>query len=77
MSLIVPEPEVKILEYNRLVKTLNGLSSEDFLQQLSEKFEVSRRESWEHAPSEKHRISMFLDNQWHDLALKDEHSQNF
>lgn len=61
MSLIVPEPELQILEYNRLVKSLNGLSTFDFIQKISEKFEISIRNHGNNTPSEKHEISMFLD----------------
>lgn len=74
IAVLFPAEELKILPYNRVVVDLNGNSSEQFLQKVSEHFEVS--ESGKASPSQKGDFSMFLNKKWYTLKLKPEHYEN-
>ena len=70
LSISYPDSELEVLDYNRTVKDLNGLSTEEFLEKVKEKFEVS--ESIEQVkPAEKHTFGMYIDHQWYLLKAKD------
>ena len=71
--MIFPDNQLQILPYNRIVRDLNGMPSQDFLAQVREQFEVAENGS----PSPQHRgnWSMYLDGKWYGLALKDESSR--
>lgn len=64
---IFPSEDLKILAYNRVVRDLNGLSSEEFLQKLAENFIVS--ETTEKEPIERGNFNMYLDGKWFDLQF--------
>ncbi|MFN7133819.1 MAG: DUF1015 domain-containing protein [Myxococcales bacterium] len=68
LAVVFPHDQMQILDYNRVVKDLNGLSSEQFLQKISEKFEV--RATDEKKPSRAHSFGMYLDGRWHQLTAK-------
>ncbi|MCB0396300.1 MAG: DUF1015 domain-containing protein [Flavobacteriales bacterium] len=69
LSVNFPDNQLKIFDYNRVVKDLNGLSKEDFLQKLSEGFEVSEA-SGQHRPTGLHNFGMYLDGKWYSLTAK-------
>lgn len=70
LSISYPDSELEVLDYNRTVKDLNGLSKEEFLEKVKEKFEVN--ESSERVkPSEKHTFGMYIDHQWYLLKSKE------
>lgn len=70
LSISYPDSELEVLDYNRTVKDLNGLSKEEFLSKVNESFEVT--ESNEQVkPREKHTFGMYLENQWYLLKAKD------
>ena len=71
LSVIFPENELKVLDYNRWVKDLNGYSREEFLNHVGEKFRMTPLPSVVH-PKEKGRFSMYLDGQWYELEEKTE-----
>lgn len=71
LSVIFPESELKVLDYNRWVKDLNGYSREEFLNHVGEKFRMTHLPSAVH-PKEKGRFSMYLDGQWYELEEKTE-----
>jgi len=74
MSYLIPESDLKIYEFNRLVKDLNGLSKEEFLIQLDEVFRIEDRGLEYYKPSKKHHFSMYLDGEFYSLYLrKDEY----
>ena len=62
-----PEPEVQVLDYNRVVKDLNGLSVEDLLQKLGETFEV-QKSATPAKPSAVREFGMYVDGQWYALT---------
>ncbi|QAT38842.1 DUF1015 family protein [Clostridium sp. JN-9] len=72
LSVIFPEGDLSIMDYNRVVKDLNGLTSEEFMLKVSEKFEISLFEgSKPYKPSSKHTYGMYLDGKWYVLTAKD------
>ena len=70
MSYLIPESEIKIYEFNRLVRDLNGLSKEDFLVELDEYFRIENRSEVLYKPSKKHHFSMYLDGEFYSLYLR-------
>ena len=69
LSISYPDSELEVLDYNRTVKDLNGLSKEEFLSKVKENFEII--ESNEQVkPKEKHTFGMYLENQWYLLKAK-------
>ena len=70
LAVIFPSSQLRILPYNRLVKDLNGLSSEAFLAAVSKVFDVMPNAA--PSPDGVGKISMFLDGKWSGLRLKGE-----
>lgn len=70
MSFLIPESDLKIYEFNRLVKDLNGLSKEEFLIKLDGFFRIENRGSDYYKPSKKHHFSMYLDGEFYSLHLR-------
>lgn len=70
MSYLIPESDLKIYEFNRLVKDLNGLSKEEFLIQLDACFRIENRKNEYYKPSKKHHFSMYLDGEFYSLYLR-------
>ena len=70
MSFLIADSNVKIYEYNRLIKDLNGLSKEGFIDKLSENFEVEIKSQQLFHPAKKHEFGMYLDNEFYSLSLK-------
>lgn len=70
MSYLIPESELKIYEFNRLVKDLNGLSKEEFLIKLDTLFRIENRGQEYYKPSRKHHFSMYLDGAFYSLYLR-------
>ncbi len=69
IAVIFPADQLQILPYNRVVFDLNGLSKEEFLNAVSEKFEVIS--SNEKEPSKQKEFCMYLDHQWYHLKARD------
>ena len=70
MSYLIPESELKIYEFNRLIKDLNGLSKEDFLIKLDTFYRIENRGQSYYKPSKKHHFSMYLDGEFYSLYLR-------
>jgi len=69
MAVTFPQEDLLIMEYNRVVRDLNGMSSEEFLTRLGANFE------WEtvstaYQPQEQHEFGMFMEGQWYKLTAK-------
>ena len=72
LSVIFPDNQLYIMDYNRVVKDLNGLSNEEFIAEISKKFYVSEYKGNECCkPCEKHTFGMYLDKKWYLLKAKD------
>ena len=67
LSVLFPAEQLQILPYNRVVKDLSGLSPDQFVSALGEKFDI--RESASPTPSHKGEICVFLGGRWHALTL--------
>ena len=65
-----PDNQLRIIDYNRVVKDLNGLTSGELLLKLSEDFEVEKLGSEIYKPEALHIFSMYLDGSWYKLTAK-------
>lgn len=67
LSVLFPDSELMIMDYNRVVKDLNGLTNEKFLSKIEEKFDV-KEESDQVKPEKKAEFGMYLDKKWYRLT---------
>jgi len=71
MAVIFPDNQLKIYDYNRVVKDLNGLTTDAFLAKIAEKWNVNPIAKGENfAPQKKHNISMYLKGKWYRIEPK-------
>lgn len=70
MCYFLPESHLKIHEFNRLIKDLNGLSKELFLVKLDTYFKIENRGNIPYHPEGTHHFSMYLDGEFYALALR-------
>jgi len=70
MSYLIPESEIRVYEFNRMVKDLNGLSKEQFLIELDGLFRIENQGSVLYNPSKKHHFNMYLDGEFYSLYLR-------
>ena len=71
MTVAFPDSQLKIIDYNRVVKDLNGLTPEQLLKALEEDFEVCEKGADIYKPGRLHEFSMYLQGKWYSLAAKD------
>jgi len=72
LGVFFPETQLKIFDFNRVVKDLNGLNSDAFIKRLKEKFTVTPKDVEEYKPVKKHNFSMYLEGNWYSLDPKKE-----
>ena len=70
LSTLFPASQLKIMDYNRVVKDLNGLSEGEFLEHLNRNFSVTKV-SKAYLPDAAHSFGMYLNHQWYQLAALD------
>lgn len=70
MAVAFPASHLNIIDYNRVVKDLNGLTPAEFLDKLSENFIVEDKGPEIYTPSALHNFSLYLDGKWHSLTAK-------
>ncbi len=70
MSYLIPESDLVIHEFNRLVKDLNGLTKEQFLIKLDTLYRIQNRGTTPYHPSKPHHFSMYLDGEFYSLYLR-------
>ncbi|WP_430907807.1 DUF1015 domain-containing protein [Maribacter sp. 2-571] len=70
MSYLIPDSQIQIHEFNRMVKGLNGLSKEAFLIRLDAFFRIENQGNVLYRPSKKHHFSMYLDGAFYSLYLR-------
>ncbi len=70
LAVCFPDNQLNIIDYNRVVKDLNGLSDEEFLTKLSENFEIERKGSEIYKPTKLHNFSLYLSGVWYSLTAK-------
>ena len=73
MTLLYPADNLMILDYNRVLKTLNDMTNEQFMAALEESFDIRPLADGETSvvPG-KHQYSLYLNNKWYHMALKPE-----
>lgn len=70
LAVIFPDNQLKIIDYNRLVKDLNGLTTTQLLDALTEHFEVKKCGAEIYHPDRLHNFAMYLDGAWYSLTAK-------
>lgn len=70
MAVCFPASQLTILDYNRVVKDLNGLTSAEFIEALKKNFVVEKKGEAEYRPAELHEFSLYLDGEWYSLKAK-------
>ena len=71
MAVIFPDSQLKIIDYNRVVKDLNGLTEEEFLAKLNDTFVVEKAGKEIYKPSKLHEFSMYLGGEWYKMTAKE------
>ena len=70
LAVIFPESQLKIIDYNRVVRDLNGLTPDEFLEKLSENFDVVDMGSDIYKPNALHNFGMYLNGKWYSLTAR-------
>lgn len=71
MAVCFPASQLTILDYNRVVKDLNGRSEEEFLEALSEDFDISKTDREGAHPKSCHEFALYMKGQWYTLKMHD------
>ena len=71
MAVAFPKSELKIMDYNRVVKDLNGLTVEQFIEALQKDFVVEKSSENPYKPAKLHNFSMYLSGAWYSLTAKE------
>lgn len=71
LAVCFPESHLKVMDYNRVVKDLNGLTNEEFLQKVGEKFVVEDKGTEIYRPAALHNFSLYLGGKWYSLTAKE------
>ncbi|MDR1347473.1 MAG: DUF1015 family protein [Prevotellaceae bacterium] len=70
MAVIFPESHLKIMDYNRLIKDLNGLSKEEFIAELEKSFVIEPKGKQTYKPDKLHNFSLYIDKEWYSLMAR-------
>jgi len=70
MAVHFPDNQLQIIDYNRIVKDLNGLSRDTFLELLGQSFEIKSNGPAQYKPQELHEFGMYLEGNWFILRAK-------
>ena len=71
MAVCFQASQLTILDYNRVIRDLNGLSSEEFLKALAKNFIVEKKGAEIYKPAKLHEFSLYLDGEWYSLSAKE------
>ena len=72
LAVAFPDNDLMVMDYNRVVKDLNGLSKDQLIEKLEEKFDVTEAPGSEpFRPYKKHTFGMYVENKWYVLEAKD------
>lgn len=71
MAVAFPASHLKIIDYNRVVRDLNGLTPAEFLEKLTENFIVEEKGTEIYQPSGLHNFALYLDGKWYSLTAKE------
>jgi uncharacterized protein (DUF1015 family) len=70
LSVIFPDNQLKIIDYNRVLKDLNGLTKEEVIEKLGKNFDVKEMGTEIYQPSGLHNFSMYIDGKWYSFTAK-------
>jgi uncharacterized protein (DUF1015 family) len=72
MAIHYPESNLKIMDYNRVLKTLNGIPNEEFIAKVAESYDITGplEEDADPKPTQKNECSLYISNQWFKLHVK-------
>jgi uncharacterized protein (DUF1015 family) len=70
LSVIFPDNQLKIIDYNRVLKDLNGLTKEEVIEKLGKNFDVQEMGTEIYQPSGLHNFSMYIDGKWYSFTAK-------
>ena len=76
MSVLFPDEELMIMDYNRVIKELNGLSKDEFKLKLKAVFDFGEISDTPIKPGKKGEVAMFIDDKWQLLTMKDSVKSN-
>ena len=71
MAVHFPDNQLKIIDYNRVVKDLNGLNKDEFLNKVAQKFDIQDMGTDIFKPARLHEFSMYLDGHWYKMNAKE------
>lgn len=71
LGVFFPETQLKIYDYNRVVKDLNNLSPDQFISKVKKNFTVTKINESDFKPRQKHEISMYMNNCWYSLKVNE------
>lgn len=72
LSVIFPDDQLFIMDYNRVIKSLNGYTEEEFLARVSEIFDTVKAEEQPYHPTRKGEMGMYLKDTWYKLSIRKE-----
>ena len=70
LAVVFPESHLKIIDYNRVVKDLNGMTSEEFIKKLGNDFIVEKMGAEIYKPKSLHNFSLYVDGCWYSMTAK-------
>lgn len=71
LSVLFPDDQLMIMDYNRVVTDLNGLSKDEFIAKISADFNVEKVGAESYKPAKAREVGMFLEDEWYKLTVKD------
>lgn len=74
LSVLFADEELMIMDYNRVVKDLNGLTPSEFLNQVTSVYQLLETGEHCHRPEHKGQVAMYLQDKWHLLEIKPEYT---
>lgn len=72
LSVLFPDDQLYIMDYNRTVKDLNGYTKKEFMEKVAENFQIECVGKKAYAPKEKNTFGMYIDSEWYCLTAKEE-----
>ena len=76
LSVLFPDKELMIMDYNRVVKDWNGKSKEEILKQIGTEFSIIQKGKEAYRPQKQGEIGMYMDGEWYELTFLGERSEN-
>ncbi len=76
LSVLFPDDQLYIMDYNRVVKSLNGYEKDEFLQKVKEIFDVEKIGAVQYRPAKKGEIGMYIGDVWYKLTVKKDMLKN-